>query len=90
MSAIKPGGLAIVVHARNAPQHAGKIVQCVRKLVIGSDLGWVIEPTLPNPNGDPFWWAKAECLRPIDNPGDDARDQSLDWLPVPSKEGMPV
>lgn len=25
-------------------------------------------------------------LRPIRDPGDDARDESLDWLPVPSKE----
>lgn len=26
-------------------------------------------------------------LLPIRDPGEDARDQTLDWLPVPSKEG---
>jgi hypothetical protein len=25
-------------------------------------------------------------LRPIRDPGDDAQDETLDWLPVPSKE----
>jgi hypothetical protein len=27
-------------------------------------------------------------LRPIHNPGDDAQDESLTWLPVPSREGV--
>lgn len=27
-----------------------------------------------------------DCLRPIRDPGDDARDESLSWLPVSSRE----
>lgn len=29
-----------------------------------------------------------ECLRPIRDPGDDAQDETLSWLPVPSREGV--
>lgn len=31
-----------------------------------------------------------EHLQPIGNPGDDARDESLSWLPVPSREEVSV
>lgn len=27
-----------------------------------------------------------ECLKPLRDPGDDAQDESLQWLPVPSTE----
>jgi hypothetical protein len=29
-------------------------------------------------------------LRPIRNPGDDARDETLEWKRVPSREGQPA
>lgn len=29
-------------------------------------------------------------LRPIHDPGDDAQDETLTWLPVPSREGQPA
>lgn len=32
----------------------------------------------------------AAILRPIRDPGDDAQDETLQWLPVPSKEGAPA
>lgn len=31
-------------------------------------------------------WCKQDALRPIRYPGDDAQDESLQWLPVPSRE----
>jgi hypothetical protein len=31
-------------------------------------------------------WALDADLRPIRDPGDDARDETLNWLPVPHKE----
>lgn len=29
-------------------------------------------------------------LKPIRDPGDDAQDESLSWLPVPTTEGVPA
>lgn len=31
-------------------------------------------------------YAMDSILRPIGNPGDDARDETLEWLPVPIRE----
>lgn len=31
-------------------------------------------------------WEKDINLRPIRDPGDDAKDETLEWLPVPSRE----
>ena len=31
-----------------------------------------------------------EALRPIRDPGDDARDETLEWKQVPSREGQPA
>lgn len=31
-------------------------------------------------------WAMDSILRPIRDPGDDAQDETLSWLPVPSRE----
>jgi hypothetical protein len=38
------------------------------------------------PNGDPYGFVLDFQLRPIRDPGDDAQDETLDWLPVPTKE----
>lgn len=35
-------------------------------------------------------YAMDSILRPIGNPGDDARDESLSWLPVPGREEVAV
>ena len=35
-------------------------------------------------------WELDTNLRPIRDPGDDARDETLEWLPVPSREGQPA
>ena len=36
--------------------------------------------------GDMHPYAKDSQLRPIRDPGDDARDETLEWLPVPSRD----
>ena len=34
--------------------------------------------------------AHDDDLRPIRDPGEDAQDETLSWLPVPEKEGVPA
>ena len=46
---------------------------------------WKTDPPLINPKGNECG-VQDQCLRRLDDPGDDARDESLSWLPVPSKE----
>jgi hypothetical protein len=85
----KPGDLAIVVacppHAANA---IGSIVRCVRRWDEMSNVGpmWYVEPPARSGHigiGDRW-------LRPIRDPGDDARDETLTWLPVPTRESTPA
>lgn len=84
----KPQELAIVVRTRCGNQ-VGKIVRCVRPIrFIFSDMEetdcWITEPMLTNGRREvpcPDSW-----LRPIRDPGDDARDETLLWKPTP-KEG---
>jgi len=89
----KPGDLAIVV--KSAAGNEGKIVRCERlasSLELKETLynpnypTWVIDQPLKTKFG--FYRALAPdfFLRPIRNPGEDAKDQTLEWLPVPSKE----
>lgn len=52
-------------------------------------LRWVLEKPLRSWRGDVMepLYTCADCsLRPIRDPGDDARDETLNWLPVPVKE----
>ena len=49
-------------------------------------IGWLCDarhPGFPCFIGDAF-------LRPIRDPGEDAQDESLSWLPVPTVEGVPA
>lgn len=49
-------------------------------------VGWLCDahaPGFPCFIGDEF-------LRPIRDPGDDAQDETLSWLPVPTVEGVPA
>jgi hypothetical protein len=98
----KPGDLAVVLFASKSPKMIGRIVECVRLVSPGenisglawsNDIGgpaWLVRTT-----GSPLQWVRHTvderaiadcCLRPIRDPGDDARDESLSWLPVPSRE----
>lgn len=84
----KPGDLAVVV--RSYRGYEGRIVRCVRLVGIidwvkvGSQPTWLVDPPFPVSDAPHLI---ADCqLRPINNPGADAQDESLSWLPVPSRE----
>lgn len=85
----KPGDLAVIV--KTAP--AGKFLlgKVVHVLTLCADSEWEVRLYKPitNPtNGvtGEYGLAPDECLRPIRDPGDDATDETLTWLPVPSRE----
>ena len=79
----KPGDLAVVVRARMDPSKIGKIVEVI--CWHSRAKGWVVEPPLCV-GGWEFPAVHDDCLQPIRNPGDDAIDETLAWLPVPSKD----
>ena len=62
---------------------------------LGGDSSWVCDslgaPLLTNADGLQMRRAIADaCLRPIRDPGEDATDETLEWLPVPTKQGEPA
>lgn len=73
----------------------GAIVRCVEYYVgpvskrgnFAHFAGWLVEykGSLTHADGA-AWAALDEHLQPIRNPGEYARDESLSWLPVPSRE----
>jgi hypothetical protein len=94
----KPGDLAVVIRGEFA---SGKIVRCLylrpEHCVISKDghlrYGpiWQVEPRIPDFSNRLVSHARDAILRPIRNPGDDASDESLAWLPpVPTKQREPA
>ena len=82
----KPGDLAVYVGYQ--PQFWGHIKTVVR--FVGyhpwdGKPGWWVEPPFVGGHGHQNI-VYDESLRPIRDPGDDARDETLEWLPVPSRE----
>jgi hypothetical protein len=79
----KQGDLAIVVNSSSfqGAQHIGKIVTCVTAYDHDS---WLCDPPLLSTCGRMIAWLDCH-LRPIRDPGDDAQDETLQWLDVPSK-----
>jgi hypothetical protein len=51
----------------------------------GSDLAWGVPGRTKAGRSRQRVYADV-CLRPIRDPGDDARDETLDWLPVPAED----
>jgi hypothetical protein len=92
----KVGDLAVVV--RSVAGNEGKIVRCLQFIpshtfvsrdgVIYDADAWETTPVLMGFDGRPTR-AKDSNLRPIRDPGDDARDESLSWLPVPTTTKKP-
>lgn len=86
----KPNDIAIIVGIGGFMPFAPAIGKLVR----------VAKLTVPSPKFGPMWLleapfsvagltcdAVADCvLRPIRDSGDDALDETLQWLPVPSRE----
>ncbi|WP_374520358.1 hypothetical protein [Hydrogenophaga sp.] len=94
----KPGDLAIVVRSENG--NAGKVVTCIR-LATKTDLEneglfcpddvWVVDRHLLvtnafGKNGKHVRLCPDSVLRPIRPQADGATDETLTWLPVPSRE----
>ena len=94
----KPGDLALVIRPlKSCPNSLGMVVE-----VIGVDArfpfpggvqpGALIRAAtelrdmagLMTHQG----WCRQSSLRPIRDPGDDAKDETLQWLPVPTSEGV--
>lgn len=88
----KPGDLAFVV--KSVVGNEGKIVRCLRLLTEAEARRenwrrrpmWEVDGLLLDTDGCLEPRAADDCLRPIRDPGDDARDEALNWLPVPHKE----
>lgn len=86
----KQGELAVIKRGACA----GKIIQCVKwvgRMVLVTPFGdvdahdvWYCEPALQAFNGSMSNYCRDTGLRPIRDPGEDARDESLEWQPVPA------
>lgn len=74
----KKDGLAIVRYLTNEDlrPYLGQIVKCVR--LVGMDC-WETAPQL-----EPYRGVYDGALHPINDPGEDAQDETLLWKPVPS------
>ena len=94
----KPGDLAVVV--KSWAGNEGRIVRVIRLcqeasknynidsrgILTAPQLYWVIDQALPDFEGTLSHAFPDSQLRPIRDPGDDARDETLEWLPVPSRD----
>jgi hypothetical protein len=83
------GDLAVCV--KSYAGNEGKIVRCltlVEKVFsepLGHQLSWITDPLLRNKAGTCVPVPDI-LLRPIRPQADDAKDETLQWLPVPSRE----
>lgn len=83
----RPGELAIKIYSKAGNE--GRIVRCVTHVRqafrhVGVLDAWMTDPMLANAAGM-FVPCPDASLRPIRDPGDDAQDETLQWLPVPSQ-----
>lgn len=80
MSALncKPGDLAIVVSGRPV-ENLGRVIRVIEIKPIAYLMAWSFEGDLLDVD-----MVDDSCLKPLRDPGDDARDETLMWLPVPS------
>lgn len=77
----KPGDLAVIVRGAAFAKYIGAIV----KVVETDGVFWSTEKSLDGNETYPIIIPDS-CLRPIRDTGDDAKDETLQWLPVPSTE----
>lgn len=88
----KPGDAAMVVRVHD-PKNSwmlGQVVVCKQLVTEKGVAMWLLEEAIEEPAPSPWAWdcVADACLRPIRDPGDDAQDETLSWLPVPSREGV--
>lgn len=87
----KPGDLAIVIRATRQ-ENIGCVVEVVRAYYVDRKFGhvWWTKAPRPGPTNAGIDTAEAGVpdawLRPIRDPVDDAKDETLQWLPSPSRE----
>lgn len=87
----KPDDLAVISTAHgsaNMARYVGRIVRVIRHVMNARDeVSWEYEaPRLRLINGEEMECIPDVMLRPIRDPGDDARDETQDWLKVPSTD----
>jgi hypothetical protein len=90
----KPGDLAVIIHCPPAPDCVGRIVQCLRfegNYIIDGlrypDV-WRVDwsgKSAREITGCEAWGMRDAWMRPLRDPGDDARDETLEWLPSPAQ-----
>lgn len=86
----KPGDLAVIVRSHDR-RNVGKLVRVLRTYPRAEASWWISsDSVLHGIYSD--WPVGAEVgmfdshLRPIRDPGADAQDETLQWLPVPTTE----
>jgi hypothetical protein len=90
----KPGDLAVIVRGISgwSDYCIGRIVT-VTKLAANEsgDPAWRYEPEIVCvKHGRPFDVIEDSMLRPLRDPGEGATDETLLWLPSPTKQGEPA
>jgi hypothetical protein len=94
----KQGDLAVFV--RSDAGNEGRVVTCVRLAAIGElemlgwrlDVGpvWVIDRGVLTNHGRLVPLAADSYLCPLRDPGEDAKDETLQWKEVPTKQKEPA
>lgn len=98
----KPGDLAVIVRVNaNTKESLGRIVEVVHAehpstYILAFGINEELPRWLCRGVGGPLKTHSGQvfdavvipdfALRPIRDPGDDAQDETLQWLPVPTKE----
>lgn len=77
----KPGDLAVIVRGAAFAKYIGTVVRVVET----DGQFWSTEKSLDGNEKYPIIIPDS-CLRPIRDPGEDAQDETLSWLPAPSTE----
>lgn len=87
------GDLAVIVRPKRNDKNIGILVHVLRPSWLMAN-AWHVE-SIGRPfhlidRVDQFGHIEDARLLPIGNPGDDATDETLTWLDVPSKQGEPA
>jgi hypothetical protein len=83
----KPGDLAIVIKSERRDDTTGAIVRVLRRYSGSLERfgpAWWVEYLGSE------WHAVDAHLRPLRDPGEDATDETMLWLPSPTKQGEPA
>jgi hypothetical protein len=81
----KPQDLAVVVEGFPV-ENIGRVIRVTQSFTMLGEVLWRYEGQLEGPNGSQARAVADDCLRPLRDPGDSARDESLEWKPVPVTE----